>query len=82
MEKEFIENMRQMLQTPSKRQSLIRLMIMEIQLDLMKKNQHNISITEACEIFTEEVKDECDSMSYSERQKVILSTLKQFGFTS
>ena len=57
-------------------------MVQEIQLDLMKKKQHDISLTESCEVFMEEVKDMCDALIYKERQAVIQSTLKQFGFTS
>jgi hypothetical protein len=57
-------------------------MVQEIQLDLMKKKQHDISLTESCEVLMEEVKDMCDAMIYKERQAVIQTTLKQFGFTS
>ena len=48
----------------------------------MKKKQHDISLTESCEVLMEEVKDMCDALIYKERQAVIQSTLKQFGFTS
>lgn len=82
MEKEFIAYIREKFQTPNSRHTLLKLMVQEIQLDLMKKKQHDISLTESCEVFIEEVKDMCDALIYKERQVVIQSTLKQFGFTS
>ena len=82
MEKEFIAYIREKFQTPNSRYTLLKLMVQEIQLDLMKKKQHDISLTESCEVLMEEVKDMCDALIYKERQAVIQSTLKQFGFTS
>ena len=82
MEKEFITYIREKFQTPNSRHTLLKLMVQEIQLDLMKKKQHDISLTESCEVLMEEVKDMCDALIYKERQTVIQSTLKQFGFTS
>lgn len=81
-EEEIIAELRKKFQTSDSRASLMALMIQEIRLDLMKKKQHGVSFTEAAEVFMEEAKDVQEALVYKERQAVIHSTMKQFGFTA
>lgn len=73
---EVIKHIRSMFQSYDTRSTLLKLMIEEVRLDLMKKRNKNVSYIEAAEVIVEEATDLKDVIFNNE----VRSIMSGFGF--
>lgn len=73
---EVIKHIRSMFQSYDSRSTLLKLMIEEVRLDLMKKRNKNVSYIEAAEVIVEEATDLKDVIFNNE----VRSIMSGFGF--
>lgn len=73
---EVIKHIRSMFQSYDARSTLLKLMIEEVRLDLMKKRNKNVSYIEAAEVIVEEATDLKDVIFNNE----VRSMMSGFGF--
>ena len=73
---EVIKHIRSMFQSYDSRSTLLKLMIEEVRLDLMKKRNKNVSYIEAAEVIVEEATDLKDAIFNNE----VRSIMSGFGF--
>ena len=73
---EVIKHIRSMFQSYDARSTLLKLMIEEVRLDLMKKRNKNVSYIEAAEVIVEEATDLKDAIFNNE----VRSIMTGFGF--
>lgn len=73
---EVIKHIRSMFQSYDARSTLLKLMIEEVRLDLMKKRNKNVSYIEAAEVIVEEATDLKDVIFNNE----VRSIMSGFGF--
>ena len=73
---EVIKHIRSMFQSYDSRSTILKLMIEEVRLDLMKKRNKNVSYIEAAEVIVEEATDLKDVIFNNE----VRSIMSGFGF--
>ena len=73
---EVIKHIRSMFQSYDSRSTLLKLMIAEVRLDLIKKRNKNVSYIEAAEVIVEEATDLKDAIFNNE----VRSIMSGFGF--
>lgn len=73
---EVIKHIRSMFQSYDARSTLLKLMIEEVRLDLIKKRNKNVSYIEAAEVIVEEATDLKDVIFNNE----VRSIMSGFGF--
>lgn len=73
---EVIKHIRSMFQSYDSRSTLLKLMIEEVRLDLIKKRNKNVSYIEAAEVIVEEATDLKDVIFNNE----VRSIMSGFGF--
>lgn len=73
---EVIKHIRSMFQSYDARSTLLKLMIEEVRLDLIKKRNKNVSYIEAAEVIVEEATDLKDAIFNNE----VRSIMSGFGF--